>query len=111
MSASLDLLTTLPPAPPERDWQELALQIDLRPLPIATKGFAAPELENGYGRALELCPRVGESRQLPAVQFRLVSLYTMREQFPPLRGIAKQVFNLVHGADDPARLMLILPWQ
>jgi hypothetical protein len=43
MSASLDSLMTLPETR-ERDRQELALH--LGPLLIATKGFAAPEVEN-----------------------------------------------------------------
>jgi hypothetical protein len=49
-----------------------------------------------------MCPPVGESRQLRAVQFRLGSLYIIRDEFPPAQGIAKQVLDLVPGVDDPA---------
>ena len=53
-----------PPGDPERTQQELDLQIALGPALMATKGWAAPEVEQAYARARELCQQVGETPQL-----------------------------------------------
>ena len=49
------------PDTPERAQQELTLQIALGAPLRATKGFAAPEVENAYARARELCQLTGET--------------------------------------------------
>src|SRR5262249_43045213 len=54
LTKGLELLKTLPDTP-ERTQQELRLQIALGTPLIATKGFAAPEVEHVYTRARELC--------------------------------------------------------
>ena len=52
------MLTTLPDTP-ERPQQELDLQIALGAALMATKGYAAPEVEQAYTRARALCQQVG----------------------------------------------------
>ena len=47
-----------------RDQQELLLVLSLGPALIATKGWAAREVEQTYSRAQELCQQVGEFSQL-----------------------------------------------
>jgi len=54
----LELLGTLPDTP-ERARQELALQIALGIPQQAARGYASPEVEQTYARALELCRQVG----------------------------------------------------
>src|SRR5262249_42388679 len=54
LTRGLELLKTLPDTP-EHTQQELALQTTLGPVLIATKGYAAPEVEKTYTRARELC--------------------------------------------------------
>jgi len=70
LTAGLELLATLPETP---TWaqQELDLQLALGPALTATKGQAAPEVEQTYARARALCAQVGETPQL----------------FPTLRGL------------------------
>jgi len=63
LTKGLELLKTLPDTP-ERAQQELTLQIALGAPLIATKGYAAPEVEKVYARARELCRQVGETPQL-----------------------------------------------
>jgi predicted ATPase len=48
----------------DRDRRELALQIGLGPPLMATMGYGVPEVGAAYGRARELCDRVGEVAQL-----------------------------------------------
>ena len=63
LTKGLEVLTTLPDTP-ERTQQELDLQTALGPALMATKGYAAPEVEQAYARARELCQQVGETPQL-----------------------------------------------
>ena len=70
LTAALELLKTLPDTP-ERAQQELTLQIALGVPLMATKGYAAPEVEQAYTRARELCQQVGETPQLFPVLFGL----------------------------------------
>ena len=73
LTTALELLKTLPDTP-ERAQQELTLQLTLGAPLMATKGFAAPEVEAAYTRARELCQQVGETPQLFPVLFGLWSV-------------------------------------
>jgi len=72
LTAALDLLHTLP-GTPKRTQQELMLQIALGPVLMAIRGFAAPEVEKTYIRALELGRQEGEPLRLLPVLFALSS--------------------------------------
>ena len=63
LTTALELLKTLPDTP-ERVQQELALQTTLGPALVATKGIGAPEVEEVYTRARELCQQIGDTPQL-----------------------------------------------
>src|SRR5262249_52960020 len=60
LTTALKLLETLPDSP-ERVEQELLLQVTLAVPLLTTKGYSAPEVENTYARARELCLRAGET--------------------------------------------------
>ena len=45
---------------------------------MATKGYAAPEVEHAYTRARELCQQVGETPQLFPVLWGLWLFYLVR---------------------------------
>ena len=53
LTKGLEVLATLPDTP-ERAQQELDLQIALGPALMATRGYAAPEVEGVYTRARQL---------------------------------------------------------
>jgi predicted ATPase len=78
LTTALKLLKTLPDSP-ERVEQELALQMILAVPLLTTKGYSAPEVEDTYARAQELCLRAGGTPRL----------------FPVLRGV--WFFNLTGG--------------
>src|SRR5262249_42252445 len=59
----LALLQTLP-GTPERTQQEVDMHIALGVSLIATKGYAAPEVEQTYLRAQHLCQHLAEPKQL-----------------------------------------------
>src|SRR5262249_21484381 len=63
LTKGLELLKTLPETP-ERSQQELLLHIALGASLIATKGYAAPEVEQTYIRARQLCEHLDDPHQL-----------------------------------------------
>ena len=60
LTKALELLKTLPDTP-QRTQQEMDLQTTLGPALMATKGWAAPEVEKAYTRARELCQQIGRN--------------------------------------------------
>jgi predicted ATPase len=101
----LEVLKTLPDTP-ERTRQELDLQTALGPALIATKGYAAPEVEQAYARAHELCRRVGQAPQLVPVLFGLRLFYQQRAEFRPAHELEEQLFHLAQSIHDPALLLM-----
>ena len=86
LTKGLELLKTLPDTP-ERAQQELTLQITLGVPLMATKGFAAPEVERVYTRARELCQQVGETPQLFPVLWGLWAFYLVRAELQTAREL------------------------
>jgi class 3 adenylate cyclase/tetratricopeptide (TPR) repeat protein len=90
---------------PERNQQELALQIALaRPL-MAVKGYAAPEVEQVYARARELCHRVGETPLLFRVLGGLSAFYQTRGDLDSALELGEQLLHLAQNMPTPALLL------
>jgi predicted ATPase len=104
LTKGLELLKTLPDTP-ERSQQELTLQTTLGPVLIATKGFAAPEVEKTYTRARELCRQVGETSQLFLVLRGLWTFYNTRAELQTAHELGEQFLSLAQGVQDPALLV------
>jgi len=85
----LELLQTLPETA-ERAELELALQFDLAQSLIVSKGWTAPEVEQAYARAYELCREVGETPTFIPVLQGLRLVYAMRGD----RGDAQRALEL-----------------
>ena len=102
----LALLQELPDTP-ERSQQELLLQTSLGPALMATKGFAALEVERVYARARELCQQVGETPQLFAVLRGrgLWRYYGVRADFQTAHALGEQLPCLAQLAQDAALLL------
>lgn len=99
----LELLKILPETP-ERYQQELALQLALGPPLLMSKGHTAPEVEQAYSRAQELCQQVGNDRQLFAALVGLRRWYLNRAQLRAAHGLAEQCFALAQRLQEPALL-------
>src|SRR5262249_33839393 len=104
LTRGLELLKTLPDTP-EHTQQELALQTTLGPVLIATKGYAAPEVEKTYTRARELCQQVGEAPQLFSVLWGLFVFYTVRAEHKTAHELAEQLLTLAQSPQDPNLLL------
>jgi class 3 adenylate cyclase/predicted ATPase len=104
LTTGLALLQTLPNTP-HRMHQELDFQTLLGTALLATKGYAAPEVEAVYERARTLCQHVGETPQLTKVLVGLFLFYVNRPDFPTSHALGEQLWRLAHQAGDPARLL------
>jgi predicted ATPase len=103
-SAALELLKLLPDTS-GRIQQELDLQVALGPALIATKGWAAPEVEKAYIRAQDLCQQVGETAQLFPVLWGLWVFYYVREEFRKAYELGERLLTLAQRAQDSALLL------
>ncbi len=104
LTKGLHLLEVLPETA-ERSRQELDLQFALGPSLIWGKGYAAPEVERAYSRALELCRMIGEPPQLFTALFGMYSFYLLRAEIQKARGMAEQCLDLAERVQDPELLL------
>ena len=104
----LALLKALPETP-DRISQELTLQLALGVPLMATKGYAAPEVEKTYARARVLCQQMGESPQLFSVLYGLWAYFQVRGEYPTARELGNELLSLAQTVQDSA-LLLIAHW-
>jgi predicted ATPase len=104
LTRALDLLTTLPESR-ARSQQELVVQMTLGIALRATKGQAAPEVEQLYTHAYELCERVGEPLQLFRVLWGLWMVYSNRGEYQPMLQVGEQLLSLAQRLQDPDLLL------
>ena len=100
----LALLQILP-GTPERIQQELTLQIILSMPLIATRGYAALEVERACTRALELCRQLGETPQLFPVLILLSSVRFVRAEHWTAHELAEECLRLAQSMHSPPHLM------
>ena len=100
----LALLNELPETP-DRTHRELTIQTRLGPSLMATKGYAAPEVERAYARAQELCQQLGETPQSFQVLRGLWVVHEMRAELRTARKLGEQLLALAQHLDDPDLLI------
>jgi tetratricopeptide (TPR) repeat protein len=100
----LDLLASLPDTP-ERARKELALQITLGPAYIATRGYAAPEVDPVFRRARALCERVGTPSQLFALMLGTWEWHGVRSELRLCKDFAAEGMEFARRLNDPGMLM------
>ena len=80
--------------------RELYLQMTLGPVLTATKGYAAPEVENAYRRAYELCQTVGAGADLFPVLWGFYAFSVVRSEFLESLDAATQMLELANNLQD-----------
>jgi class 3 adenylate cyclase/predicted ATPase len=105
LTKGLELLKALPDTA-ERAQQELSFQLALMTPLIATKGYAASEVEQACNRARELCQRGGETPQLFRVLCGLYSFYMQRAALQTGRELSERLLNLAQSEQDATLLLL-----
>jgi predicted ATPase/DNA-binding winged helix-turn-helix (wHTH) protein len=104
LERALAILRTLPEGP-ERDRRELALRVALGVPLLATRGYAAPEVERTYGRARELCRGLGTPREIFPVLHGLWVFYEVRGELGTARELADELIALAEREGDAALLL------
>jgi class 3 adenylate cyclase/predicted ATPase len=99
----LTLLGTLPETP-ERTQYAVDMHIALGASLIATKGHAAPEVEQTYLRAQQLCAHLDDPHQLFPVLRGLWQCYTVRGEFLTARELGEQLLSLAQQVGDASML-------
>jgi predicted ATPase/class 3 adenylate cyclase len=100
----LELLDATP-ATLDRSKQEIALQLALGAPLIATKGYAAPEVERAYSRARELCHQLGEIPQLFPALWGLGAYYYVRAELRTARRLWEECERLAQRQQDQALIL------
>ena len=100
----LALLGALPETP-DRTQRELTIQTRLGPSLMATRGYAAPEVERAYARAQELCQQLGETPQSFQVLRGLWVVHEMRAELRTARKLGEQLLALAQHLNDPDLLI------
>ena len=100
LTQGLELLMTLPDTP-ERSRQELTLQLTLGTPLAVIKGYTAPEVEQAYARARELCHQVEDTPQLARVQGGLWRLHNMRAELPIAQQLGVELLRRAQRTQAP----------
>jgi predicted ATPase len=93
------MLQTLPDNA-ERQLRELALQMLLGPVVMATQGYAAPEVQQVYARAHHLCQQLGDIPQLFPALWGLWRFYLHRARLAEAGEVSEHLFTLVQRSQD-----------
>jgi len=93
------------PETPDRARQELELQTTIGPALMSMRGYAAPEVQQTYARARELCQQIGETPQLFRVLWGLWMSNFVSGQLPTARELGEELLALAQNAQDSAPLV------
>ena len=99
LTTALALFKTLPDTA-ARIRQELTLHLSLGASLMATKGYAAAEVERAYTRAQELCLQVGEPLQVAQVLFGLWTFHATRGNHTAALALGEQFLPVADRQQD-----------
>jgi adenylate cyclase len=105
LSRGLELLLALPRSP-ERDQQELALQLSLGTAWIRYGSFGPEQVGPAFARARELCAQMGKESQLCHVLGELVVFHYVRAEHRRARELAEEALSLAQQAKDPLHIAM-----
>ena len=104
LQAALRKLASVP-ASPERDQQELSIQIKLGTALMALRSWSAPEVGEVYNRARTLCQQLGQTPQLFLVLVGLRLYHVVRAEFATAYEVSQQLLQLAQQEDDTVLLL------
>jgi predicted ATPase len=100
----LELLKTLPETP-QRLQREVDMHIVLAASLIATKGAGAPEVEQTYTRAQQLCQHLEDPQQLFPILRGLCLYYGVRAELQTAHALGTQLVDLAQQSQDAVMLV------
>jgi adenylate cyclase len=99
---ALALLSTLPD---DQRLQELELQLDLGLALMMVKGYADPEAQQAYNRALELCHATDANARLYEIIWGLHESYFFQGEYQKARAACEHCWRLAQQSGDPELLL------
>ena len=90
------------PASPERDALELALETTQGSAAVALKGYGAAEVERAFGRAVELCERLGNTTDRFRATVGLWTYYVVRAEYGRALELADGLLRMAEAGAAPA---------
>ena len=93
------LISTLPPNA-VRQADELAARMTLGVALMATQGFSAPEVEQTFRRARQLCEELGTGPHLFRALWGLWTVHVIRAEFQTAQVLADQMMNAAATSPD-----------
>jgi predicted ATPase/class 3 adenylate cyclase len=85
--------------------QTVDIRVDLGPVLMATGGYSAPEVEENYRQARELCQQLGETPQLFPVLWGLARIHDHRGELNVGRELGEQLLVLAERVQNPALIL------
>jgi class 3 adenylate cyclase len=104
-SAAIELLERLPDSP-ERTRHELVLQLGLGRALITAKGYSAPEVEQAFTCAIQLCERLEDNAKLFPALFGLLFVHLLRADTSIAYQLGQRLQQLAQAANDSGLLLL-----
>jgi predicted ATPase len=105
LASAIDLLKKLPDNA-ERTQHELPLQLALGQAFILLRSWAAPEVEQAFTRALEICEHLGNPPEVFFARFGLWTNYHVRGDYRAARERARELLRLAQSSGDRTQLLL-----
>jgi tetratricopeptide (TPR) repeat protein len=103
-NAALQSLKELPQTS-ERDRKELRLLTQLGPALMTLRGFGAPECEELYRRAHDLCERIGESSDLYTVLWGQWMARSVQAKWDEALVLSERLLAIAKDLGDPVLLL------
>jgi tetratricopeptide (TPR) repeat protein len=100
----LSALLSLPESR-ERDSRELELLLTLGVAQMASRGYAAPEVERTYRRSRELCLRLNEKRHLIGVLWGVHTCLVNAGELIPALELSREMRQVADALADPAAII------
>ena len=105
LTKGLELIDTLPDTV-DRAQKELALRISMGAPLIATKGYAAQEVERTYNRAKQLCKKAGDTAHIFPVLRGLWNCHLVRAELKQATDLARHLLRQAQSEQEPSRLLM-----
>lgn len=104
LNAGLQNVKTLPESDADRHRRELELQLAIGSALVAAHGFAAPETEQAYVRARELCQKLNDRERLFPVLYGLCLFHLYSADLDAAQAASGQLLKLSEAINEPGPL-------
>jgi class 3 adenylate cyclase/tetratricopeptide (TPR) repeat protein len=103
-NVALELIGLMPPGP-ERDKQELDILVALAIPLTLTLGYAAPDVEAAYWRAMKVCERLDDDAQSFPIVYGFWRFYLLRADYANARALSASLVAMAERTADESAMV------